>query len=113
MNQEQITAKIAEIQGENLNTAFALGQKAVERTQKLVDLNFAATKAVLEEAQDNLEQVMSAKDPADLASLVQSDAFATNVSTQFCTPTWNCSIRASATSANSTLPSRTIFATAR
>ena len=76
MNQEQITAKIAEIQGENLNTAFALGQKAVERTQKLVDLNFAATKAVLEEAQDNLEQVMSAKDPADLASLVQSDVLA-------------------------------------
>ena len=44
MNQDQITAKLAEIQGESLNTAFALGTKAVERAQKLVDLNFAADK---------------------------------------------------------------------
>ena len=30
MNQDQITAKMAEIQGESLNTAFALSTKAIE-----------------------------------------------------------------------------------
>ena len=76
MNQDQITAKLAEIQGESLNTAFALGTKAVERAQKLVDLNFAATKAVLEEAQEGLESALSVKDPQEFATLVQSDVFA-------------------------------------
>jgi len=76
MNQDQITAKLAEIQGESLNTAFALGTKAVERAQKLVDLNFAATKAVLEEAQEGLESALAVKDPQEFATLVQSDVFA-------------------------------------
>jgi len=76
MNQDQITAKLVEIQGESLNTAFALSTKAVERAQQLVDINFAASKAVLEEAQDGLEQALTIKDPQAFASLVQSDVFA-------------------------------------
>lgn len=76
MNQDQITAKLVEIQGESLNTAFALSTKAVERAQQLVDINFAASKAVLEEAQDGLEQALTIKDPQEFASLVQSDVFA-------------------------------------
>jgi len=76
MNQDQITAKFAEFQGESLNTAFALCTKALERAQELADINFTATKTVIAEAQDGLEQVLTAKDPQAFTSLVQSDAFA-------------------------------------
>jgi len=76
MNQDQITAKFAEFQGESLNTAFALSTKAQERAQELADINFTATKTVIAEAQDGLEQVLTAKDPQAFTSLVQSDAFA-------------------------------------
>ena len=76
MNQDQITAKFAEISGESLNTAFALSTKAVERAQQLADLNFSASKAVLEEAQDSLEQALTIKDPQAFASLAQVDVFA-------------------------------------
>ena len=76
MNQDQITAKFAEIQGESLNTAFALSTKALERAQQLADINFSATKAVIEEAQDGLEQALTVKDPQAFVSYVQSDALA-------------------------------------
>ena len=76
MNQDQITAKFAEIQGESLNTAFALSTKALERAQELADINFSASKAVIEEAQDVLEQALTVKDPQAFASYVQSDALA-------------------------------------
>ena len=76
MNQDQITAKFAEISSESLNTAFALSTKAVERAQQLVDINFSASKAVLEEAQDGFEQALTVKDPQAFASLVQADVFA-------------------------------------
>ncbi len=76
MNQDQITAKFAEFQGESLNTAFALSTKTLERSQELADINFTAIKTVIAEAQDGLEQVLTAKDPQAFTSLVQSDAFA-------------------------------------
>ena len=76
MNQDQITAKMTEIQGESLNTAFALSTKAIERAQELADLNFTATKEVFVEAQDGLEQALTVKDPQAFVSYVQSDAFA-------------------------------------
>jgi hypothetical protein len=76
MNQDQITAKMAEIQGESLNTAFALSTKAIERAQELADLNFTATNAVFVEAQDGLEQALTVKDPQAFVSYVQSDALA-------------------------------------
>ena len=76
MNQDQITAKMAEIQGESLNTAFALSTKAIERAQELADLNFSATKEVFVEAQDGLEQALTVKDPQAFVSYVQSDALA-------------------------------------
>jgi len=76
MNQDQITAKFAEFQGESLNTAFALSTKALERSQELADINFTATKTVIAEAQDGLEQVLTAKDPQAFTSLLQSDALA-------------------------------------
>jgi len=76
MNQDQITAKFAEFQGESLNTAFVLSTKALERAQELADINFSATKAVIEEAQDGLEQALTVKDPQAFAAFVQSDALA-------------------------------------
>ncbi len=76
MNQDQITAKFAEIQGESLNTAFALSTKALERAQELADINFSATKAVIEEAQDGVEQALTVRDPQAFAAFVQSDALA-------------------------------------
>lgn len=76
MNQDQITAKFAEFQGESLNTAFALSTKALERSQELADINFTATKTVIAEAQDGLEQVLTSKDPQAFTSLLQSDALA-------------------------------------
>jgi hypothetical protein len=76
MNQDQITAKMTEIQGESLNTAFALSTKAIERAQELADLNFIATKEVFVEAQDGLEQALTVKDPQAFVSYVQSDALA-------------------------------------
>jgi phasin family protein len=76
MNQDQITAKFTEFQGESFNTAFALSTKALERSQELADINFTATKTVIAEAQDGLEQVLTAKDPQAFTSLLQSDALA-------------------------------------
>jgi hypothetical protein len=76
MNQDQITAKFAEFQGESLNTAFALSTKALERAQELADINFSATKTAIAEAQDGLEQVLTVKDPQAFASFVQADSLA-------------------------------------
>jgi phasin family protein len=53
-----------------------LSTKAIERAQELADLNFTATKAVMVEAQDGLEQALTVKDPQAFVSYVQSDALA-------------------------------------
>lgn len=75
MNYDQITSKFVELNNKNLHSLFALTEKTVERSQKLADINFAATKAMLGETQDSIEAVMSAKDPQELMSLAQEGAF--------------------------------------
>lgn len=75
MNYDQITSKFVELNNKNLNSFFALTEKTVERSQKLADINFAATKALLGETHDNIETVLSAKDAQALTSLAQEGAF--------------------------------------
>ncbi|MEY3485581.1 MAG: hypothetical protein RLZZ586_1307, partial [Pseudomonadota bacterium] len=38
MNQDQVTAKLSQIQSKNLETVFSLGEAALENAQKLVEL---------------------------------------------------------------------------
>jgi phasin family protein len=73
MNQDQVTAKLSQIQSKNLETAFSLGEAALENTQKLVELNYDASKAALINAQENFQQVITAKDPKALTELLQAD----------------------------------------
>ena len=75
MSYEQFAAQFNELNTKNLNSFFALTEKSVARSQKLADINFAATQALLGEAQGNLETVMAAKDPQALVALVQEGAF--------------------------------------
>ncbi len=63
MNQDQVTAKLSQIQSKNLETVFSLGEAALENAQKLVELNYDASKNALLNAQENIQQVITAKDP--------------------------------------------------
>ena len=74
MSYEQFASQFNELNTKNLNSFFALTEKSVARSQKLAEINFAATKAMLGETQGNLETVMSAKDPQALVALVQEGA---------------------------------------
>ncbi len=73
MNQDQVTAKLSQIQNKNLETVFSLGEAAIENAQKLVELNYDASKAALLNAQQNIQQVLNAKDPKQVTELLQAD----------------------------------------
>lgn len=73
MNQDQISAKLSQIQSKNLETVFSLSEAALENAQKLVELNYDASKAALLNAQENIQQVLSAKDPKQVTELLQAD----------------------------------------
>jgi len=73
MNQDQVTAKLSQIQSKNLETVFSLSETALENAQKLVELNYDASKAALQNAQENLAQVLNAKDPKQVTELLQAD----------------------------------------
>ena len=73
MNQDQVAAKLSQIQSKNLETAFSLSEAALENAQKLVELNYDASKAALSNAQENIQQVLSAKDPKQVTELMQAD----------------------------------------
>jgi phasin family protein len=73
MNQDQVTAKFSQIQSKNLETVFSLSEAALENAQKLVELNCDASKAALLNAQENIQQVLSAKDPKQVTELLQAD----------------------------------------
>ncbi len=73
MNQDQVTAKLSQIQNKNLETVFSLGEAAIENAQKLVELNYDASKAALLNAQQNIQQVLNAKDPKQVTDLLQAD----------------------------------------
>ena len=53
----------------NVQTMAAFGTKAFASYEKLVELNLAASKAMMTESFDNLQTVMGAKDPSELLSL--------------------------------------------
>ena len=74
MNQDQVAAKLSQIQSKNLETVFSLSEAALENAQKLVELNYDASKAALSNAQENIQQVLSAKDPKQVTELLQADA---------------------------------------
>jgi phasin family protein len=73
MNQDQVTAKLSQIQNKNLETVFSLGEAAIENAQKIVELNYDASKAALLNAQQNIQQVLNAKDPKQVTELLQAD----------------------------------------
>jgi len=74
MNQDQITAKLSQINSKGLETSFSLSEGALESAQKLAELNYAASKDALVNAQDGIQQVLTAKDPKQVTELLSVDA---------------------------------------
>ena len=73
MNQDQITAKLSQINSKGLEATFSLGEAALENAQKLAELNYAASKDVLVNAQDGIQQVLTAKDPKQVTELLNAE----------------------------------------
>jgi uncharacterized coiled-coil DUF342 family protein len=73
MNQEQITAKLSQINSKGLETSFSLSEAALENAQKLAELNYAASKDALVNAQDSIQQVLTAKDPKQVTELLSAE----------------------------------------
>jgi phasin family protein len=74
MNQDQITAKLSQINSKGLEATFSLSEAALENAQKLAELNYAASKDVLVNAQDGIQQVLTAKDPKQVTELLSAEA---------------------------------------
>ena len=74
MNQDQITAKLSQINSKGLEATFSLGEAALENAQKLAELNYAASKDVLVNAQDGIQQVLTVKDPKQVAEILNTEA---------------------------------------
>ncbi|QWD68464.1 phasin family protein [Polynucleobacter sp. VK25] len=73
MNQDQITAKLSQINSKGLEATFSLSEAALENAQKLAELNYAASKDVLVNAQDGIQQVLTAKDPKQVTELLSAE----------------------------------------
>ena len=73
MNQDQITAKLSQINSKGLETSFSLSEAALENAQKLAELNYAASKDVLVNTQDGIQQVLTAKDPKQVTELLNAE----------------------------------------
>lgn len=73
MNQEQITAKLSQINSKGLESTFALSEAALENAQKLAELHYAASKDALVNVQDGITQVLTAKDPKQVTDLISVD----------------------------------------
>ena len=73
MNQDQITAKLSQINSKGLEATFSLSEAALENAQKLAELNYAASKDVLVNAQDSIQQVLTAKDPKQVTELLNAE----------------------------------------
>ncbi len=74
MNQEQITAKLSQINSKGLEATFSLSEAALENAQKLAELNYAASKDALVNVQDGIQHVLTAKDPKQVTELLSADA---------------------------------------
>ena len=73
MNQDQITAKLSQMNSKGLEASFSLSEAALENAQKLAELNYAASKDVLVNTQDGIQQVLTAKDPKQVAELLNAE----------------------------------------
>ncbi|WP_114637415.1 phasin family protein [Polynucleobacter necessarius] len=73
MNQDQITAKLSQINSKGLEATFSLSEAALENAQKLAELNYAASKDVLVNTQDSIQQVLTAKDPKQVTKLFNAE----------------------------------------
>lgn len=71
MNYEQMASKLNEFNTKNIQSVIALTEKSVERTHKLSQLNFETTKAILNDVNDSVAHVMSAKDPQAFMAVTQ------------------------------------------
>jgi phasin family protein len=74
MNQDQITAKLSQINSKGLESAFSLSEAALENAQKLAELNYAASKDALVNTQDGIQQVLTAKDPRKVTEIFTADS---------------------------------------
>jgi hypothetical protein len=73
MNQDQITAKLSQINSKGLEASFSLSEAALENAQKLAELNYAASKDVLVNTQDGIQQVLMAKDHKQITELLNAE----------------------------------------
>ena len=73
MNQDQITAKLSQINSKGLEASFTLSEAALENAQKLAELNYAASKDALVNVQDSIQQVLTAKDPKQVTELLSAE----------------------------------------
>lgn len=73
MNQDQITAKLSQINSKGLEATFSLGEAALENAQKLAELSYAASKDALVSTQDGIQQVLTAKDPQQVTELLSTE----------------------------------------
>jgi len=67
-------AQVAELQKSQLDALFALSHTMFEATEKLVDLNLAATKALMEESAERAQALYGVKDVQDLLAVGTSFA---------------------------------------
>jgi phasin family protein len=65
-------AQVAELQKSQLDALFALSHTMFEATERLVDLNLAATKAVLEESAEKAQTILGVKDVQELLAVGSS-----------------------------------------
>jgi phasin family protein len=67
-------AQFAELQKGQLDTLYALSQTLFDAAEKFVDLNLAATKAVMDESAEKAQALMGVKDVQELLALAGSVA---------------------------------------
>lgn len=61
--------QFTEFQKSQIDALYALSHVAFSATEKLVDLNLAATKAAMDESASQAQTLLGAKDPRDLAAV--------------------------------------------
>jgi phasin family protein len=62
-------AQIAELQKSQIDALFALSHTMFDATERLVDLNLAATKALMEESADKTQELLGVKDVQELLTV--------------------------------------------
>lgn len=73
-NYEAMAGKLNEFNAKNVQDVMALGEKTMERTQKLSQISFDMTKSLMTEVNDTFSKVMNAKDPQAMISIAQENS---------------------------------------